>query len=139
MEHFSCAVRKACDIQVDIYGSFLLFMFRVCHAFLFVHCSLVVTCWERTDLLALLYVMFYCVLSLSHVVSWVRCGACLFRFLIIESFSYFDGRWRTGRLKMSWEKLTEKDCHEWKLTTVDPYEKSAWRSGVSSAMRAACS
>ena len=26
---------------------FLLFMFRVCHAFLSVHCSLVVTCWEN--------------------------------------------------------------------------------------------
>ena len=36
-------------------------MFRVCHAFLSVHCSLVVTCWERAGLLALLYVMFYCV------------------------------------------------------------------------------
>ena len=43
--------------------------------FLSIHCSLVVTCWERADLLALLYVMFYCVLSLSHVVSCVRCGA----------------------------------------------------------------
>ena len=42
-------------------GSFLLFMFRVCHAFLSVHCSLAVTCWERADLLAFLYVMFYCV------------------------------------------------------------------------------
>ena len=42
-------------------GSFLLFIFRVCHAFLYVHCSLVVTCWERSGLLALLYVMFYCV------------------------------------------------------------------------------
>ena len=37
---------------------FLLFMFRFCHVFLSVHCSLVVTCWERADLLALLYVMF---------------------------------------------------------------------------------
>ena len=26
-----------------------------------VHCSLVVICWERADLVALLYVMFYCV------------------------------------------------------------------------------
>ena len=40
---------------------FLLFMFRVCLFFLSVHCSLVVTCWEMADLLALLYVMFYCV------------------------------------------------------------------------------
>ena len=36
-------------------------MFRVWHAFLSVHCSLVVTCSERAGLLALLYVMFYCV------------------------------------------------------------------------------
>ena len=36
-------------------------MFRVCHAFLTVHCSLVVTCWEWTNPLALLYVMFSCV------------------------------------------------------------------------------
>ena len=40
-----------------------------------VSCSLVVTRWERADLLAFLYVMFSCVfLSLSHTVSWVRCG-----------------------------------------------------------------
>ena len=36
-------------------------MFRVCHAFLSDHCSLVVTCWERANLLALLCVVFYCV------------------------------------------------------------------------------
>ena len=40
---------------------FLLFMFRVYHAFVSVHCSLVVTCWKRAGLLTLLYVMFYCV------------------------------------------------------------------------------
>ena len=37
----------------------MLFMFRVCHAFLSFHCSLVATCWERAGLLALLCVMFY--------------------------------------------------------------------------------
>ena len=31
--------------------SFLIFMFRVCHAFLSGYCSLVVTCWERAGLL----------------------------------------------------------------------------------------
>ena len=36
-------------------------MFRVCHAFLSVQCSLVVTCWERANLLAVLCVMLYCV------------------------------------------------------------------------------
>ena len=36
-------------------------MFSVCHAFLSVHCSLVVICMELANLLALLYVMFSCV------------------------------------------------------------------------------
>ena len=35
--------------------------------FMSVHCSLVVTCWERAGLLALLYVMFYCV---CHFPIW---------------------------------------------------------------------
>ena len=48
-----------------------------------------------------------------------------------------DGRQRAGRPKLTWKKLTEKDCCEWKLTTVDPQERSTWRSGVRSAMRAA--
>ena len=48
-------------------GSFLLLMLRVCHAILSsIYCSLVVTCLERADLLALLYVVIYCVLSLPH-------------------------------------------------------------------------
>ena len=42
-------------------GSLLLFLFRVCHAVLSVPCSLVATCWETADLLALLCVMFSCV------------------------------------------------------------------------------
>ena len=31
----------------------------------------------------------------------------------------------------------ERDCPEWKYTTVDPQERSTWRSGVRYAMRAA--
>ena len=42
-----------------------------------------------------------------------------------------------GLSKLTWKKLTEIDCCEWKLTTIDPQERSTWRSGVSSAMRAA--
>ena len=34
----------------------------------------------------LLFVMFNCVLSLSHVVYWVRCGTWLYRFLIFATF-----------------------------------------------------
>ena len=48
-----------------------------------------------------------------------------------------DGKRGTGRPKQTWKKLTEKDCREWKLTTADPQERSTWRSGVRSAMRAA--
>ena len=57
-------------------GSFLSFVFRVCRCLtaLSVYCSHVVTCWERADLLALLCVMFSCVLLLYHMVSGVRCG-----------------------------------------------------------------
>ena len=42
-----------------------------------------------------------------------------------------------GRPKLTCKKLTENDCCEWKLTTVDPQERSTWRSGVKSAMRVA--
>ena len=38
----------------------MLFMSCVCHASASVHCCLVVTCWERADLLALVYDV-YCV------------------------------------------------------------------------------
>ena len=48
-----------------------------------------------------------------------------------------DGRWWAGRPKLTWKKLTERDCRDWKLTKVDPQERSTWRSGLSSAMRAA--
>ena len=48
-----------------------------------------------------------------------------------------EGRQGAGRPKLTWKKLTEKDPCEWKLTTVDPQERSTLRSGVRSAMHAA--
>ena len=61
------------------------------------------------------------------------------KFSLLEKFAYMqiDGKRGAGRPKQTWKKLTEKDCREWKLTTVDPQERSTWRSGVRSAMRAA--
>ena len=50
-----------------------------------VHCCLVVTCWERADLLALVCDVLTVFLSLFHVVSWVRCGTLLYRFLIFAA------------------------------------------------------
>ena len=38
---------------------------------MYVYCIHVVTRWERADLLALLCLMFNCILSISHMVSWV--------------------------------------------------------------------
>ena len=46
----------------------------------------IVTCWDRADLLALLYVMLSCVLSRSHMVFWVRCGIWLYVSLIFAFF-----------------------------------------------------
>ena len=42
-----------------------------------------------------------------------------------------------GRPKLTWKKLTEKDCRPWTLTTVDPLERGTWRSGKRSAMHTA--
>ena len=50
---------------------------------------------------------------------------------VVASFCYLGDR------LLTWKKLTERDCCEWKLTTVDPQERSTWRSSVRSAMRAA--
>ena len=40
----------------------MLFLYCVCHAFVSVHVCLVVICWEKADLLALVYdvLLFFC-------------------------------------------------------------------------------
>ena len=48
------------------------FLNCVCHAFVSVHCCLVVTCWERADLLAPVCDV-YCDCVTFHMVSWDRC------------------------------------------------------------------
>ena len=71
-------------------------MFRVCHALLSVHCSLVVTCWERVNFLALLYVMFSCVFVTfpCGVLGQVRYiivpipDICLLTYFFCGSFCY---------------------------------------------------
>ena len=57
-------------------GSCLLFIFQVCfyYSVLSAPCSLVITCWEKADLLALFCVMFPCFLSFFHMLSQVGCG-----------------------------------------------------------------
>ena len=46
--------------------------------FMSVPFSLVMACWERADLLALLYVMFPCVFITFLLVSRVRCSTWLY-------------------------------------------------------------
>ena len=50
------------------------------------HLHFVITRSERVDLLALLCMMFSCVLSLSLMVSRVRCGTCLYKYHHIFAF-----------------------------------------------------
>ena len=49
----------------------------LCFVFVMFSCLFIVALWPPAGkgLSAILYVMFYCVLSLSHMVSWLRCGA----------------------------------------------------------------
>ena len=44
---------------------------------------------------------------------------------------------REGGGREAKANMEETDSREWKLTTVDPQERSTWRPGVRSAMRAA--
>ena len=46
---------------------------------------------------------------------------------MVQSEQHLIYRW-PGRPKVTWKKLSESVCREWKLTTVDPQEKSTWRS-----------
>ena len=90
-------------------GSFMLFMSCVCHAY----ASLVIAAlWSSTGkglTSWLSFVMFNCVLSLSQVVSCVRCGTWLYRFRIVATFL-------TLTLCL-WKKVP------WSLTYVDQLSK----------------
>ena len=82
-------------------------MFRACHAFLSVHCSHGITCWERASLLAILYVVFSCVFVtftcgvlgqvwfsiesipyLSLLTYFVRVTPLLFKVIVRALFGY---------------------------------------------------
>ena len=48
-----------------------------------------------------------------------------------------DGKCGSGRPKMTWMQLTERDCREWKLSATKPHDRNMWRSGVRSAVQQA--
>ena len=91
-------------------GSFVLFMSCVCQAFSSVHCCLVVKCWEKADLLALTCDVKLC-LSLSHAVSWVRCGTWLHRFLIFVNFLTLEGIFLSLSVFSLWKAV--ESLQEW--------------------------
>ena len=63
----------------------LVFAMSLCAS---VYMCFVVTCWERADLLALVCGV-YCELVTFPLVSWVRCGTLLYRFLIFAPLLTF--------------------------------------------------
>ena len=70
-------------------GAFLWILFIICvsyHTVLSVPCSHVVICWERTVILALLYVTFSFVYVTSPYCGWIRCGIGLYGFLVFAFF-----------------------------------------------------
>ena len=56
---------------------------------------------------------------------------------IIFSYFFTKNVVGTGRPKMTWKQLTERDCRERKLLAINPHDRHTWRSGARSAMRAA--
>ena len=63
--------------------------FHVCHDFLSVHCSLVVTCWERAKILAFLCLMFICVFVTFTCGVLGQVWYFIFLFLIFASILTF--------------------------------------------------
>ena len=55
----------------------------------------------------------------------------------VEQLRHIEGPLGPGQPKMTLETLTEKDCFEWNLNTVDSCDWGEWRSSVRSAMHAA--
>ena len=82
----------------------MLLVFRVYRVFLTVHCSPMVTCWERADLLALLYVMFYCFLVTSQydVLGQVWCLT-----LLIHELSYLVQSRCSAKIHSKWESESD--------------------------------
>ena len=44
-----------------------------------------------------------------------------------------DRKHGPGKPKITWKKLTDRDCRELKLSAIDPHDRHTWRSGMRSA------
>ena len=54
-----------------------------------------------------------------------------------RSEELLDGKRGPGRPKTTWKQLSEKNCREWKRSTINPNDRHTWKSVVRSAMLAA--
>ena len=66
----------------------MLFMFCVCYAFSSVHCCLVVTCWEKADLLALVCDLYCDFVSFPFCILG-QVWYLIYQFLILAVFRTF--------------------------------------------------
>ena len=81
-----------------------------------VYMCFVVTCWERADLLALVCSVF-CEFVTFPLVSWVRCGTWLYRFLIFATLLlwFYFYKWFKKKIKIS------KNVHSCRLSLFKGY------------------
>ena len=92
-------------------------MFCVCHAFLSIHCGLVVTCWERADLLALLcamcllfFVTFPCgVLGQVWYLIELISDPCLLTYFLMQL--YVAGHYNATQFNTNHYNATHKATH----------------------------
>ena len=84
--------------KVDFFcGSLMLFLSCVSHSFASIHCCLVVTCWERADLLALVCDVQLCA-RLFICALWSPAGKGLTSWLsfVVSSVSLSLSHWYPG-------------------------------------------
>ena len=79
----------------------------------------VVTCWERADLLALVCGV-YCEFVTFPLVSWVRCGTWLYRFLIFAHLLTSNRNWEICDRNIHWRerKMNKKDTDKQYVAVV---------------------
>ena len=99
--------------------SFALFMYCVCHAYESVHCCLVVTCWERADLLALVC-DFNCVFC--HFLMWYH-GQVWYLIVMISDFCHLSNFKEFGCCKIKWNTKSQRitlvlGCSKWSASLL---------------------
>ena len=106
-------------------GSVVLCKSCVCHAFVSV------TCWERADLLARACDVKLCFYHFPNVVSWVRCGTSLYRFLIFAALLTLFGCARFFKFVYTMEVKRLKCVMLGACTVTEKVQQRRWQLGYS--------